>query len=537
MSVVARGTARIRHADTGVVYEILPDELDWQEMAGEEREMGEEVGYLAQVEHPDLGTLEWEVWEYPVGAFNDQDVNVGRHILVDNFSISLGGGSPDPADDADDEDNASAEDVDEDSDEFRARVAELVEWFRERYEDPAERTPFESAEGGYLWTLGGPHDAREVLGDEFPDDEAVLDAAVREIERDGIYEWAPAPGYEHEPDDEDDDAPPGDAGDPPEDEVELVAEPGPELVLGRRLVRVLQSVPPPRPGPRFEPDPAGRIELSGWISDEDAPQPVALTLLPQVREAAQELVDALAGTNAHHQLREEAERYLAAVSRPDLTIEELYARGVRLENTDFALAAEIAAEDSPPLPPGIRAALQSLLHVHAAAVMADPRGRSFVAGAAAYRRPSGETADAQAAAKRFAGAVREAGHIVGPAAREAAVEAAEALGAGPDPERSTQVSAGVLGGLVHAFGAALKFADAGMMGRFTWEALKNTIVVGGVVSVTTAGLNHLFAFLLEQAPNLVALAPVLATEMPWLQRFTDALAGLRRWVDTHRRRA
>lgn len=44
LSVVAEGTARIRHADTGVVYEIHPDELDWQEVAGEERQMGMEVG-------------------------------------------------------------------------------------------------------------------------------------------------------------------------------------------------------------------------------------------------------------------------------------------------------------------------------------------------------------------------------------------------------------------------------------------------------------------------------------------------------------
>jgi hypothetical protein len=527
LSVVAEGTARIRHAETGVVYEIHPDELDWQEVAGEERQMGMEVGYLAQIDHPDLGALEWELWEYPVGAFNDRDVNVGRHTLLDNFSISLGG-SPEPADEPDGDKG-----IDEESDEFRDKVAVLVAWFRERYEDPAERTSYESAEGGYLWNSGGPYDAREVLGDEFPDDDAVLDAAVGEIERDGIYEWASAPGYEDEPDDgerdgfrDEEEEPPG-----PVDQDQVLSEPMPELVLGQRLFRVVRAVPPPQSGPRFEPDASGRIELSGWVSGEDGPQPASLALLPHLREGAQDLADALGGTNAHQHLLREVERYRAAVGKLDLTIEEFYARGVRLENTDFTVAAEIASGETPPLSSEVKAALQSLLHVHASAIMSDQRGRAFVSGAIEYRRPSGATADAQAAAKSFANAVGNAGHIVGPAAREAINEAAETLGAGPNPERSTQVAAGVLARILRGFGAALKFADSGMMGRITWEILKGTVVMSGLLGAATGELNHVLAFLLEQVPNLVVLAPLLATEIPWLQQFTEVLGSMRRSLD------
>jgi hypothetical protein len=36
-------------------------------------------------------------------------------------------------------------------------------WFRENYEDPVERTPYESSEGGYIYIWGGPYDAREEL--------------------------------------------------------------------------------------------------------------------------------------------------------------------------------------------------------------------------------------------------------------------------------------------------------------------------------------------------------------------------------------
>lgn len=45
------------------------------------------------------------------------------------------------------------------------RIMEV--WFRNSYEDPAERTPYESREGGYQWIWGGPYDALEELESEF----------------------------------------------------------------------------------------------------------------------------------------------------------------------------------------------------------------------------------------------------------------------------------------------------------------------------------------------------------------------------------
>jgi hypothetical protein len=65
-------------------------------------------------------------------------------------------------------------------------------WFFEHYEDPAERTPYESREGGYIWIYGGPHDAREVLQEEFADvvPSDVIEELVDELEGE-CYEWAP----------------------------------------------------------------------------------------------------------------------------------------------------------------------------------------------------------------------------------------------------------------------------------------------------------------------------------------------------------
>lgn len=77
----------------------------------------------------------------------------------------------------------------------RETQLEVMEtWFRSRFEDPAERTPYESAEGGYIWIWGGPYDAREELENEFggvvPD--GVIDELVGELQRE-CYQWAPTP--------------------------------------------------------------------------------------------------------------------------------------------------------------------------------------------------------------------------------------------------------------------------------------------------------------------------------------------------------
>lgn len=65
-------------------------------------------------------------------------------------------------------------------------------WFIQNCEDPAERTPYESADGGYIWIWGGPYGAREELESEFSG--VVPDDVIEELssDLDGIcWEWAP----------------------------------------------------------------------------------------------------------------------------------------------------------------------------------------------------------------------------------------------------------------------------------------------------------------------------------------------------------
>ena len=86
-----------------------------------------------------------------------------------------------------------------DDDALRAMTAqqqreEVETWFRSRYEDPAERTPYESAEGGYIWIWGGPYSADEEVRGRFegvvPDE--VLAEIVEDLEHE-CFNWAPTP--------------------------------------------------------------------------------------------------------------------------------------------------------------------------------------------------------------------------------------------------------------------------------------------------------------------------------------------------------
>jgi hypothetical protein len=75
----------------------------------------------------------------------------------------------------------------------------IKHWFLERYDNPAENTPYESAEGGYIYIWGGPHDADQVLQEEFTDgfSEEFLGEIANELEEEyGTNEWASIPGRE-----------------------------------------------------------------------------------------------------------------------------------------------------------------------------------------------------------------------------------------------------------------------------------------------------------------------------------------------------
>ena len=81
------------------------------------------------------------------------------------------------------------------------QIEVIEDWFRGEFEDPVQSTPYDSAEGGYIWIWGGPCDALEELYDEFEGTvpyEAIKRLAA-ELDAE-CSEWAPIPDeddYDH----------------------------------------------------------------------------------------------------------------------------------------------------------------------------------------------------------------------------------------------------------------------------------------------------------------------------------------------------
>lgn len=68
------------------------------------------------------------------------------------------------------------------------QIETMRTWFLENFEDPVERTPYESREGGYIYIWGGPfeaHDELSVFGDYVPDD--VIEELADELSADCPY--------------------------------------------------------------------------------------------------------------------------------------------------------------------------------------------------------------------------------------------------------------------------------------------------------------------------------------------------------------
>lgn len=70
-----------------------------------------------------------------------------------------------------------------------ANADEMVNWFHDHYEDPANHLYYGNGEDGYEWGGYVPHYPPEVLSEEFPDASASeREKAARKLQR-GTTHW------------------------------------------------------------------------------------------------------------------------------------------------------------------------------------------------------------------------------------------------------------------------------------------------------------------------------------------------------------
>lgn len=85
-------------------------------------------------------------------------------------------------------------------------VHAVVSWFYENFENPADSTRYESAEGGYQYIWGGPYETREILNSIFDDelDERFIEDIANFLEG-STDVWVPSSRRIQPPEDEIDD--------------------------------------------------------------------------------------------------------------------------------------------------------------------------------------------------------------------------------------------------------------------------------------------------------------------------------------------
>ncbi|MGH1352776.1 MAG: hypothetical protein ACRBBN_18515 [Methyloligellaceae bacterium] len=478
--VYSRGKARIKHAETGKIYEINGGQLSFEIVGVDERGMGAETTYSALLDHPDLGQLTWSLWEYPVGAENYRETDVGIHQLLEDIEYGLQHEPPDS------------------EEEYQDRIDTLIQWFYLHYENPVENTPYNGREGGYLWIHGGPFDAREELESSFPEErDDIIDAVVKELEADGVTEWAGVPTQENL-------------------DQERTNNNIPEDIL-HELNSSFEIIPSQGDGAHFMLGKAGLVEMASFSNNSDfnASNP----LLEELRLATADLDKSLFGTNTHTDLYKAVKHYSEAVSGKTISVQMIYARGVRLSNSAYSSQKLVESKALPPLRPEIETHLKSVLDLHEAYIMESEDGKSLVRNARDYLSTPQENSQLYELSLRLLGAIEENPKLFSEKVREHTASVIKDIGHGPQPERSNQVAMMSLGNMLSFL--ATNGMGAIIGGAFTLSAPGVVLASGGANFINLAT-----DFLLSHTSTLQALAGISA-DLSWFTPLSNVLADIK----------
>jgi hypothetical protein len=90
---IVNGSMTVKCNKCGKIHTIPAEESDFENSYGEVRQMGPENGYTWEHKiNCDCGNeieIIYEVWEYPEGVFNNDNITVNGGILIDKFGYDF----------------------------------------------------------------------------------------------------------------------------------------------------------------------------------------------------------------------------------------------------------------------------------------------------------------------------------------------------------------------------------------------------------------------------------------------------------------
>ena len=95
MSIV-KGTFSLTCSKCNKQHDFTSDEADFDATSGSERQMGPETGYTWECTFncdkcDNEIEIEYEVWEYPMGAFNHEQINIKGGTSINSFDYDFHG--------------------------------------------------------------------------------------------------------------------------------------------------------------------------------------------------------------------------------------------------------------------------------------------------------------------------------------------------------------------------------------------------------------------------------------------------------------
>lgn len=507
-SLKISGNAVFRHKKSGELLEISAAELIISVHGVDDRGMGEETLWTIEGEFDDFEYLNWTVSEYPAGIL-DLPAKLdffGDYVVVeDNIEIML---------DQVDSDDVLRMQFDE------AAVEQMVEWFFEHYEDPAENVSYETKEGGYQWAGRGPHRATDVLSVQFPEhNETLIEEAVSEIEReDGTTDWAIQLRFMEMQD----------ADDEPEEYFEPTGRSdSPNL-------RPNLDIPAQELGGLvFAINAAGQIDLArpadipAITGTELVSTNVEHDLWDDIQVLSQQLSTVLMGSNAFPRLADKVAHYNSVAYAENRSIGAIYVKGTLLRNQTYRDMERLEAGEAPD---GVRENLEDLLDLHTSLIGTSVDGKKLLEGASTYAKSEDEILSYKKSRLGFVEETLASGDLITPEAVSALRDVIELSGSNPDPGVTTQIAQKSESNLIKAIAWVTKGA----------VAVGGTVILGSVIQQSVVGAEAIQACVLAVdfatawlALNLPALQGLIAPSCAdgnWPQAFQNFLSW---YDDTH----
>lgn len=270
------------------------------------------------------------------------------------------------------------------------------------------------------------------------------------------------------------------------------------------------EVPLPEPGLVGTVDAEGRVGFAR--SDEATTDELAGLegLLPVLTGAAEDLAALLVGNNSVAIAPSIVPQYLACLRAGSLSINRLYALGVRLGNARAKIEKQIDSKDYPDLAPDVAEALDSVLELHGPVLLSTSEGRRLVDASSDYLRTAADNAALKRAAINYGQAVASSPDLFNEETRDLLPELNEDVAFGTHPERSTQVAMSANRNLLITVATVVLFETLK-------DGLAASVVGTGMTGITTQTINFAWSFLTSYLPVIRELAAVSGPYLQWIE--------------------